>query len=81
MTTRLETLWAERDALEQAGEWDHAAYDWLCEQVEALEREEAARPSAPAPTAASSPAGAVGGALQRDDGGARQPRALHRCAA
>jgi hypothetical protein len=51
-STRLAGLIAERDALEQAEHWDHAALPWLCEQIEVLEREEAAKPPAPAPTPA-----------------------------
>ena len=47
MTTRLEVLKAELAQLEADDNYGHAAYDWLCEQVEALEREEKAKASAP----------------------------------
>jgi hypothetical protein len=57
MTARLETLRAERDGLEQAEKWDHPAYDWLCEQVEALEAAEAAGQATQAPTPTTAPAG------------------------
>lgn len=55
MTTRLETLRAKRDALEQAGEWDHAALPWPCEEIEKLEADEKA--TAPARTPATEPEG------------------------
>jgi hypothetical protein len=56
MTTRLETLRAERDAIEAADDWGHPAHQWLCEQVEKLEREEKAKAPAPAPAPTTEPA-------------------------
>jgi hypothetical protein len=56
MTTRLETLRAERDQIEAAEQWDHPAHKWLCEQVEALEAEERAKAPAPAPAPTTEPA-------------------------
>ncbi len=52
MTSKLEVLKAELDALEAADAYDAPQYDWLCEQVEWLTREEAAKPPTPEPTPA-----------------------------
>ncbi len=66
MTTRLETLRAELDAIEAAGQWDHPAHQWLCEQVERLEREEKSKPAAPAAAPATQQAGDPVAALVAD---------------
>jgi hypothetical protein len=50
--SKLEVLKAELDAIEAAEQWDHPAHQWLSEQVEELEREEAAKPPAPTPAPA-----------------------------
>jgi hypothetical protein len=49
---RRQALKAERDALEEAGEWDHASLPWLCEEIEKLEATDKA--TAPAPAASAS---------------------------
>ncbi len=52
MTDTLVALRAERDALEAAGDYGSAAYEWLVERVAELERQEPAEPvAAPQPEA------------------------------
>ena len=57
MTTKLEILKAELDALEAADAYDAPQYDWLAEQFEALQLREAAKPAAPQSTPTTAPAG------------------------
>jgi hypothetical protein len=66
MTTRLETLRAERDRLEANDEWDHPAHPWLCEEIEKLEAAEGAGQAAQASTPATAPAGDSVEALAAD---------------
>jgi hypothetical protein len=64
----LDTLRSERDALEQAGDYESGAYVWLVERIAELEAAEPANPPAPVPTTepeATSPADRIA-ALQRD---------------
>jgi hypothetical protein len=55
MTTKLEIFKAELEALEAADGYGEAHYDYLVEQVERLEREEASKPAASAPASATAP--------------------------